>query len=60
MVESGVHDGIVNVNAQMTLQSDGESTWTATIGATGAAQEYLRQLLGPLGAEDRKAAINLA
>lgn len=46
--ETGVTDGAVAINSTSTLTADGAATWTANLVATGAAQEYLRDLLVPL------------
>lgn len=51
--ETGVSDGQVSVNSTVTISVDGSAAWTANIVASGAAQEYLRDLLSPLDAAGR-------
>ncbi|MCB9685213.1 MAG: hypothetical protein H6738_06670 [Alphaproteobacteria bacterium] len=46
--EIGVVDGAVAINSSMQLDGDGGATYHVAVQATGAAQEYLRNLLAPL------------
>jgi hypothetical protein len=53
----GVVDGRVSVETTVTVAGDGSATWSSSVGATGAAIEYLRQLLAPLDDAGRGEAI---
>lgn len=53
----GVVDGAVSVNSTLNFQPDGSASFVAVIQATGAAQEYLRDLLAPLDEAGRTEAL---
>lgn len=55
--ELGVTDGAVSVNATLTFDADGSAAFSASVQATGAAQEYLRDLLAPLDEAGRTEAL---
>ncbi len=58
--ERGIVDGAVTVSTALNLSGDGSATWSASVSSTGAATEYLRQLLAPLDeAEQREAFLRL-
>jgi len=56
--ERGIVDGRVDVNSAVTVEADGTARWSTTITSTGAATEYLRQLLAPLDEEGRYEALH--
>jgi len=45
---TGPSDGAVHVSTALTITGDGASSWSASIQATGTAQELLRDRLAPL------------
>ncbi len=49
----GPMDGLVTLNAQLRLGTDGEVSWTAQVSATGTGREWLRARLAPLSDEAR-------
>jgi hypothetical protein len=55
--ELGVVDGAVSVNSTLTFAPDGSASFNAAIQATGAAQEFLRDLLAPLDEAGRTEAL---
>lgn len=50
-------DGTVAINGSLQIGGDGSASWTATISATGAANERLRALLAPLDERGRAEAL---
>jgi len=54
---STVFDGNVVINANLTIRSDGSTSWTASIGASGTAAEALRSLLGGVDEENQESAL---
>jgi hypothetical protein len=57
MPNPGVVDGLVSVTGQVQIAPSGEATWSATITASGVAQEMLRTLLAPLDEPGRQEAL---
>jgi tetratricopeptide (TPR) repeat protein len=55
--DEGVVDGQVTITTHLALEASGGATWTANLVATGAAQEYLRELLSPLDEAGRAQAM---
>lgn len=53
----GVVDGRVTILTDVTIAGDGSATWHASVGSTGAATEYLRELLAPLDEAGRSDAV---
>jgi len=46
--DTGIVDGRVTVTTTVTVAGDGSAAWSSSVSSTGAATEYLRQLLAPL------------
>ena len=46
--DTGIVDGRITVTTTVTVAGDGSATWSSSVSSTGAATEYLRQLLAPL------------
>jgi tetratricopeptide (TPR) repeat protein len=55
--DEGVVDGQVTITTHLALDTGGGATWTANLVASGAAQEYLRELLSPLDEAGRAQAM---
>lgn len=55
--DTGVVDGQVTISTAVTIAGDGSATWSSSVSSSGAATEYLRQLLGPLDDAGRKEAL---
>jgi hypothetical protein len=55
--ERGIVDGAATVSTSVNVSGDGSATWSATIHSTGAATEYLRDLLAPLDEDEQREAL---
>ncbi len=55
--DMGIVDGRVTVTTSVTIAGDGSATWSSSVSSTGAATEYLRQLLAPLDDAGRDEAL---
>lgn len=56
LAEQGIDDGSVMLSTSVNLGGDGSATWSATLHSTGAATEYLRELLAPLEEREQEEA----